>query len=123
MLGRDYLCSWGFSWVPFFFMLAGPVLPHARLSSSKQPDSAAGFVAKRAATIYPLYSAGLAAALLLRVGQGRQLPEWWALPARSLEPRRASLLLLGGRMARAANRGTFGACACSERDSAAAPRR
>ena len=84
MLGRDYLCSWGFSWVPFFFMLAGLVLTHARLSSSKQPDSAAGFVAKRAATIYPLYSAGLAAALLLRVGQGRQLPEWWALPARRM---------------------------------------
>eukprot|EP00937_MAST-01D_sp_MAST-1D-sp2_P005373 g5373.t1 len=45
-----YLCGWGFTWVPWFFMLSGYVLTHARLNSRSgrgKTEPALLFLAKR----------------------------------------------------------------------------
>jgi len=54
-----YFFSWGFTWVPWFFMLSGYVNTHARLYS-KNPDAVDPpllFCWKRLAPIYPAYAA------------------------------------------------------------------
>ena len=76
-----YLFSWGFTWVPWFFMLSGFVLTHARLQS-KDPyrhESAILFLRKRTATVYPLYAMGLGVALVINWWRGYALPEWYEL--------------------------------------------
>ena len=53
-----YFFSWGFTWVPWFFMLSGYVNTHARLYS-KKPDAVDPpllFCWKRLAPIYPAYA-------------------------------------------------------------------
>lgn len=81
-----YLFSWGFTWVPWFFMLSGYVLTHAQLSR-KDPskvDDALSFVRKRTSAIFPLYAAGLLLALLVQVSFGRRLPSWYSLASQGL---------------------------------------
>ena len=53
-----YFFSWGFTWVPWFFMLSGYVNTHAWLYS-KRPDAVDPpllFCWKRLALIYPAYA-------------------------------------------------------------------
>ena len=81
--GSTYIISWGFTWVPWFFMLSGFVLTHARLKS-KDPhrhDLAIMFVWKRTATVYPLYAFGLGLALIINWWRDYTLPEWYELVA------------------------------------------
>lgn len=50
--------GWGFTWVPWFFMLSGFILTYARLNSSdpRQCDHPLKFVWKRLASIFPTYA-------------------------------------------------------------------
>jgi len=53
-----YLFSWGFTWVPWFFMLSGFVLFSA---NAKRPtkENALEYVRRRSVTIWPLYAVSL----------------------------------------------------------------
>lgn len=53
-----YLFSWGFTWVPWFFMLSGFTLFSAEAARPRK-DSVMGYVSRRAMTIYPLYALSL----------------------------------------------------------------
>ena len=81
-LADVYLLRWGFTWVPWFFMLSGFVLTHARLRSKRSAErqSACLFVKKRTAVIYPLFACALFLALLIRMWLGKALPTWYASP-------------------------------------------
>ncbi|KAK3259199.1 hypothetical protein CYMTET_31793 [Cymbomonas tetramitiformis] len=50
--------GWGFTWVPWFFMLSGFILTYARLNSSEpgQCDPPLKFLWKRLASIFPIYA-------------------------------------------------------------------
>ena len=80
-----YLFGWGYTWVPWFFMLSGYVLTHARLSSKspEKVESPLVFFHKRTATIYPLYALGVLLMLGVRVGLGSELPGWGPLVAQA----------------------------------------
>ena len=74
-----YIFSWGYTWVPWYFMLSGFVLCHARMKS-KQPakkESPIMFVKKRTAAIYPMHAIGLLLALLVNWWRDRALPDSW----------------------------------------------
>jgi hypothetical protein len=81
--GSIYLFSWGFTWVPWFFMLSGFVLTHARLKSKDlyRHEMAIIFVRKRTATVYPLYAFGIGLALIINWWRDYTLPEWYELIA------------------------------------------
>ncbi|KAH8064117.1 hypothetical protein JL720_12913 [Aureococcus anophagefferens] len=72
-----YLYGWGYTWVPFFFMLSGYVLAHSRLASRdpSKVERPTTYLAKRLATVYPAYAVGLFLALGVRVARGVALPE------------------------------------------------
>ncbi|CAL1139698.1 unnamed protein product, partial [Cladocopium goreaui] len=73
-----YFFGWGFTWVPWFFMLSGFVLFSAYLNKPKT-DSMFGYVLRRSGTIYPLY----AFAFLLGKVRGNIYTEWPTLLAQS----------------------------------------
>ena len=52
-----YIFSWGYTWVPWFFMLSGYVLMHARLNSRTPDKVDAPLTAlwKRTSSIFPMY--------------------------------------------------------------------
>ena len=83
--GGGYVFAWGFTWVPWFFMLSGFVLTHARLSSMdpQRRESALLFVRKRTANVYPLYAVGLGLALVVDWCRGKALPAWYELVAQA----------------------------------------
>ena len=60
-LGPLYLLSWGYTWVPWFFMLSGYVLMHARLNSRTPDKVDAPLTAlwKRTSSIFPMYAVGV----------------------------------------------------------------
>ena len=76
-----YLFKYGFTWVPWFFMLSGFVLTHARLTS-RDPSKVDGplhFLWKRTANIFPMYSFGVLIAGILIIVKGKELPKYWIL--------------------------------------------
>ena len=77
-----YFFAWGYTWVPWFFMLSGFVLATSELRRRAPPprDAAAlaRFVVRRTAAIYPLYVCGVVLALAVRLVKGDALPPWWA---------------------------------------------
>jgi hypothetical protein len=84
--GGDYACSWGFSWVPWFFMLSGYVLTLARLASRvpDAPQPVLAFVQKRAAVIYPPFVLTLFLGLAQRWWEGEALPKFYHLAAQGV---------------------------------------
>ena len=85
-LAGIYLFAWGYTWVPWFFMLSGFVLAHARFKSrtAAKPQAAASFVKKRTAVIYPMYAIGLFLALLIRFWKTSPLPEWYMVASQGV---------------------------------------
>jgi len=88
--GDIYFFSWGYTWVPWFFMLSGYVNTHARLHSSRPDnvDPPLMFAWKRLAPIYPAYAVTLLVALIVRCAKaaalGARLPDWWILSSQGL---------------------------------------
>ena len=67
------------SQVPWFFMLSGFVLTHAKLKS-KQPsrrENVALFIKKRTAVIYPVYALSVLLAYLIDWWRDKALPPWY----------------------------------------------
>ena len=83
-----YFFAWGYTWVPWFFMLSGFVLATSELRRRAPPprDAAAlaRFVVRRTAAIYPLYVCGVVLALAVRLVKGDALPPWWAAAAQGV---------------------------------------
>ena len=85
-----YFFSWGYTWVPWFFMLSGYVNTHARLNSKapEKVDAPLLFTWKRLAPIYPPYAFSLILSLMVRCGKnglfGLRLPPWWKLASEGL---------------------------------------
>lgn len=81
-LPNVYLFSWGFTWVPWFFMLSGFVLTHARLVS-KDPEATEPtltYLWKRTSGVYPMYAWGMLLAAVDKVRIGREnFPAPWKL--------------------------------------------
>jgi len=74
-----YLFAWGYTWVPWFFMMSGFVLTHAKLKS-KQPsrrENVALFIKKRTAVIYPVYALSVLLAYLIDWWRDKALPPWY----------------------------------------------
>ena len=73
---NTYFFSYGFTWVPWFFILSGFVLTHARLNSSNpaKTDGPYKHIAKRLSTIYPMYAFGILLTMLIRLLKGSKLP-------------------------------------------------
>jgi hypothetical protein len=84
--GGGYASSWGFSWVPWFFMLSGYVLTLARLASRTPdaPQPVLAFVQKRAAVIYPPFAFSLFLGLAQRRWEGEALPKFYHLAAQGV---------------------------------------
>eukprot|EP00756_Hemistasia_phaeocysticola_P042647 Hpha_TRINITY_DN16980_c1_g2::TRINITY_DN16980_c1_g2_i2::g.54305::m.54305 len=80
---HSYVAGWGYTWVPWFFMLSGYVLTHARLNSRNPAEvqKPAAFLVRRLATVFPMYAAGLLVSFLLATKQS--LPEPRVLVAQS----------------------------------------
>mmetsp|Transcript_81365 Transcript_81365/g.143597 ORF Transcript_81365/g.143597 Transcript_81365/m.143597 type:complete len:1943 (-) Transcript_81365:182-6010(-) len=55
---HTYFAVWGFTWVPWFFMLSGFVLFSAYLKNPKE-ESMFQYAIRRSVTIYPLYAVSL----------------------------------------------------------------
>ena len=85
-IGNAYLFTWGFTWVPWFFLLSGFVLfsAHARRPTRATPLE---YVRRRAVTIWPLYAASLLPALALSKAQ-------WHVPTPSAPCLLAQTLLM-----------------------------
>ena len=76
-----YILGWGFTWVPWFFMLSGYILAYARLSQPKTDGksvplggshlSAVAFCHRRLASVYPLYLLGVCISLLVLADKGK----------------------------------------------------
>lgn len=65
-----YIFSWGFTWVPWFFMLSGFILHTAEARRPRQ-ESAMDYVCRRAAAIYPLYGLSLVIAAVIAKSSGQ----------------------------------------------------
>jgi len=81
-IANVYLFGWGYTWVPWFFVLSGYVLTHARLNSTSSNDASIGVlshIAKRLSSIFPMYAFGVIITMLIRVGKSSQLPSWGVL--------------------------------------------
>ena len=80
-----YFFGWGFTWVPWFFMLSGYVLTHARLNSRDpaKVDGPYNHIAKRLSTIFPMYSFGVLLSMLIVVLSNLKLPGYDVLIAQS----------------------------------------
>ena len=76
-----YFFGWGFTWVPWFFMLSGYVLTHAQLARKdpSKTDPVGTFFRKRSGAVYPLYAVGLVLALAVLMAAGRKVPVWYVL--------------------------------------------
>lgn len=76
-----YWFGWGFTWVPWFFMLSGFVLTHAQLSKKdpSKTEPILTFLRKRTSAIYPLYAVGLVIAQLIVIGKNGKMPKWYVL--------------------------------------------
>jgi hypothetical protein len=90
---KDVVPTWhinqyGYTWVPWFFMLSGFILTHARLASSKPSvcDTEMVFMRKRLSSVYPLYLCSLLLAAVIKWHEGGNLP--------SLKVLQCQLLLL-----------------------------
>ena len=72
-IGPQYFLSWGYTWVPWFFMLSGYVLTHARLNSRKpeRVDSPLVSLWKRTSSIYPMYAVGVVLDMLAFIAKVR----------------------------------------------------
>jgi len=76
-----YILGWGFTWVPWFFMLSGYILAYARLSQPKRDGksgpsggshlSPLAFCHRRLASVYPLYLLGVCISLLTLADRGK----------------------------------------------------
>ena len=80
-----YFFGWGFTWVPWFFMLSGYVLTHARLNSRDPAkfDGPYKHIAKRLSTIFPMYAFGVFLSMLIRILSGLTLPGYDVLIGQS----------------------------------------
>jgi peptidoglycan/LPS O-acetylase OafA/YrhL len=79
-----YFTSWGFTWVPFFFLLSGFVLMHARQQKdiSYQPN-VLRFFKSRLRSVYPLYAVGLLVAFVM-AKMTDTCPDWHVIAAQAL---------------------------------------
>ncbi|CAJ1392982.1 unnamed protein product [Effrenium voratum] len=77
-----YFFGWGFTWVPWFFMLSGFVLFSAYLKNPKE-ETMIQYVLRRSTTIYPLYAFSLIPAFILGKVYGTMQAEWPTLLAQS----------------------------------------
>lgn len=77
-----YFFGWGFTWVPWFFMLSGFVLFSAYLKNPKE-ETMIQYVLRRSTTIYPLYAFSLIPAFILGKAYGTMAAEWPTLLAQS----------------------------------------
>jgi len=64
-----YLYAWGFTWVPWFFMLSGFVLGNGHLCRPNK-DSILGYVERRLVAVYPLYATTLLPAFAINKALG-----------------------------------------------------
>jgi len=64
-----YLFGWGFTWVPWFFMLSGFILFSAEARRPRS-ESVLSYVSRRLVSIYPLYAVSLLAAFVIAKTQG-----------------------------------------------------
>jgi len=78
-----YFFSWGYTWVPWFFMLSGYVLCHARLNSTRKGDDPLSHIAKRLSNIFPMYAFGVFLTLIIRVSLAKKLPSMAVLMGQS----------------------------------------
>jgi peptidoglycan/LPS O-acetylase OafA/YrhL len=71
-----YFFGWGYTWVPWFFLLSGYVLTHARLNSSDATKVDAPFqhVGKRLATLFPMYVLGVILSMIIRIVKNMPFP-------------------------------------------------
>ncbi|CAE7191314.1 mdmB [Symbiodinium necroappetens] len=72
-----YMCNWGFTWVPWFFMLSGFILCTAEMKNPRK-EQPYEYVARRFVTIYPVYAVSLLIASVPAVIAGT-LPSGWVL--------------------------------------------
>ena len=84
-LGPMYFLSWGFTWVPWFFMLSGYVLMHARLNSRTpdRVDPPLTALWKRTSSIFPMYAIGVVLDMVAYLARGSPLPAYYVLIAQS----------------------------------------
>ena len=84
-IGPQYFLSWGYTWVPWFFMLSGYVLTHARLNSRKPDRVDLPLVSlwKRTSSIYPMYAVGVVLDMMAFIAKGQPLPDFSVLIAQS----------------------------------------
>ncbi|CAJ1351637.1 unnamed protein product [Effrenium voratum] len=66
-----YLFGWGFTWVPWFFMLSGFVLGNGH-ECRPNKDGILQYTERRLVTVYPLYASTLLPALVIAKGLGVQ---------------------------------------------------
>jgi peptidoglycan/LPS O-acetylase OafA/YrhL len=77
-----YVFSWGFTWVPWFFMLSGFILFTAEARSPRN-ESVVEYVTRRSVSIYPLYAVGLLIAFAIAKSQSAA-PHWSVLIVQAL---------------------------------------
>ena len=84
-LGPLFFLSWGYTWVPWFFMLSGYVLMHARLNSRtpNRVDTPMTALWKRTSSIFPMYTVGVVLDMLCFCVRGTPLPAYHVLIAQS----------------------------------------
>jgi peptidoglycan/LPS O-acetylase OafA/YrhL len=84
-LGPMYFLSWGFTWVPWFFMLSGYVLMHARLNSRtpNRIDTPTTALWKRTSSIFPMYAIGVILDMVVFLARGSTLPDYHILIGQS----------------------------------------
>jgi len=85
---KQYFFGWGFTWVPWFFMLSGFVLFTAHLRRPKE-EGVFEYVIRRSVSIYPLYAFSLLPAIIFAkvlghvpciqalVAQSFLVQAWW----------------------------------------------
>eukprot|EP00931_Biecheleriopsis_adriatica_P097680 TRINITY_DN714_c0_g1_i4.p1 TRINITY_DN714_c0_g1~~TRINITY_DN714_c0_g1_i4.p1 ORF type:complete len:1084 (-),score=198.45 TRINITY_DN714_c0_g1_i4:118-3369(-) len=77
-----FLFNFGFTWVPWFFMLSGFVLFSAYLRNPKE-ETMIQYVMRRSNTIYPLYAISLIPSFVLAKSMGTLQASWLTLVAQS----------------------------------------
>jgi len=84
-VGPMYFLGWGFTWVPWFFMLSGYVLMHARILSRTpdRVDTPQAALWKRSSTIFPMYAIGVILDMIAFVARGSRLPAYHILISQS----------------------------------------
>lgn len=74
----SYIFSWGFTWVPWFFMLSGFILFSAEARHPRR-ESVLGYVARRSVSIFPMYALCLIVAALIAKANGSNGPASYVL--------------------------------------------